>query len=271
MQENLEEANDSPVVDFDTGITDRADVDRQRNPLQKREVDMNIEPLGLKASEAAGDDFERLADGIEIVQSLFEAEVVEVVGAKLIAQERCEFFVLLQEGMLEVGAEDMMAMLNLVDDGGELAGQPAVQARAEYLGNLVGCQPPQSELPAALEQFVDGKVPFEYEVAAIFDLGYGIEARQLYPLALLDGELGPEDQGPIVEPFANDVGAQLVGGGLERSDVVNRQEGIVVLAEADLRTIELLLDEAVAVEVIVWNGKKVATRITMGPRTSSRM
>ena len=87
---------------------------------------MNVEPLGLKASEAAGDDFERLADGIEIVQSLFEAEVVEVVGAKLIAQERCELFVLLQEGMLEVGAEDMMAMLDLVDDGGELAGQPAV-------------------------------------------------------------------------------------------------------------------------------------------------
>ena len=81
--------------------------------------------------------------------------------------------------MLEVGAEDMMAMLNLVDDGGELAGQPAVQARAEYLGNLVGCQPPQSELAAALEQFVDGKVPFEDEVAAIFDLGDGIEARQL--------------------------------------------------------------------------------------------
>src|SRR4249919_3277814 len=124
MQENLEEANDSPVVDFDTGIADRADVDWQRNPLQKRKFDMNIEPLGLKASEAAGDDFERLADGIEIVQSLFEAEVVEVVGAELITQERCELFVLLQEG-LEVGTEDMMAMLNLVDDGGELAGQPA--------------------------------------------------------------------------------------------------------------------------------------------------
>jgi hypothetical protein len=126
MQENLEEANDSRVVDFDAGIADRADGDRQRNPLQKREVDVNVEPLGLEASEAAGDDFERLADGIEIVQSLFEAEVVEVVGAELIAQERCELFVLLQEGMLEVGTEDMMAMLNLVDDGGELAGQPAV-------------------------------------------------------------------------------------------------------------------------------------------------
>src|SRR6478736_7340608 len=98
--------------------------------------------------------------------------------------------------------------------------------------------------------FVDGKVPFEDEVAAIFDLRDGVEARQLYPLAFLDGELGPEDQGPIVEPFANDVGAQSVGSGLECSDVVNRQEGIVILAEADLRTIELPLDEVVAVEVI---------------------
>jgi len=95
-----------------------------------------------------------------------------------------------------------------------------------------------------------GKFPFEDEVAAIFDLRDGVEARQLYPLALLDGKLGPEDQGPIVEPFANDVGAQSVGSGLECSDVVNRQEGIVILAEADLRTIELPLDEVVAVEVI---------------------
>jgi hypothetical protein len=30
----------------------------------------------------------------------------------------------------------------------------------------------------------------------------------------------------LVEPFANDVGAQLVGGGLERGDVVNRHEGL---------------------------------------------
>jgi hypothetical protein len=40
----------------------------------------------------------------------------------------------------------------------------------------VGCQPPQSELAAALEQFVDGKVSFEDEVVAIFDLGDGISA-----------------------------------------------------------------------------------------------
>ena len=62
MQQNLEEPNDSSVVDFDAGIADRTDGDRQRNPLQKREVDVNVEPLGLEASEAAGDDFEGLAD-----------------------------------------------------------------------------------------------------------------------------------------------------------------------------------------------------------------
>ena len=198
MQQNLEEPNDSCVLDFDAGIADRTDSDRQRNPLQKREVDVNVEPLGLEAGEAAGDDFEGLADGVEIVQTLFETEVVEVVGAELIAQERYELFVLLQEGMLEVGAEDVMAMLDLIDDGGELAGQPAVEAGAEDFGNLVGCQPPQPELAAAFEQFVDGKVPFEDEVAAIFDLRDGVEARQLDPLTLLDGELGPEDQGSMV-------------------------------------------------------------------------
>ena len=50
------------------------------------------------------------------------------------------------------------------------------------------------------------------------------------------------------------------------------QKGIIVLAEAYLSTVEFLLDEAVAVEVIGGpEGKNEATRITMGPRTSSRM
>jgi hypothetical protein len=37
---------------------------------------------------------------------------------------------------------------------------------------------------------------------------------------------------------------------LQRSDIVDRQECIVVLAEANLRAVEFLLDEAVAIEVI---------------------
>src|SRR4029077_14506311 len=43
---------------------------------------------------------------------------------------------------------------------------------------------------------------------------------------------------------------QLVGGSLQCSDVGDGEEGVVGLAEADPRAVPLLLDEAVAVEVI---------------------
>ena len=59
-----------------------------------------------------------------------------------------------------------------------------------------------------------------------------------------------EDEGPVVEAFANDIGAELIGGRLEGGDIVNRHKGIVILAEADLGVSELMLDEVVAVEVV---------------------
>src|SRR6185436_3112192 len=50
-------------------------------------------------------------DGIEMVQSLLEMEIGEVVGDQLVAQEGGELFVLLQKRVFEVGAEDVMAVL----------------------------------------------------------------------------------------------------------------------------------------------------------------
>ena len=70
----------------------------------------------------------------------------------------------------------MVTVLDAVDDGSELAMHPAVEARAEDFGDLVGGQPPQAEFATTLEQLVDGKVAFEDEVAAIFDLGDSVEA-----------------------------------------------------------------------------------------------
>ena len=58
----------------------------------------------------------------------------------------------------------MMAMLDLIDDGGELAAVPAVQAGAEYRGNLVGGEPPQPEFTTSLEQLVDGKVALKMKL-----------------------------------------------------------------------------------------------------------
>src|ERR1700730_18888418 len=139
-----------------------------------------------------------------MVQSLFEAKVGEIVGDQLVAQEGGKLFVLLQEGVLEVGAEDMMAVLDAVDDGGQLAAHPAVQTRAEDLGDLVGGQPPQTEFAAAFEEFVDGKVALEDEVAAVLDLGDRIKAGEIELLALLGGALRAQDQRPVVGPSARD-------------------------------------------------------------------
>ena len=68
-------------------------------------------------------------------------------------------------------------------------------------------EPPQTELAAAFEQFVDRKVPLEDEVAAVFDLGDRVEARQVEPGALFGGELRAQDQ--------RDLRAQPIGGGLQ--------------------------------------------------------
>ena len=160
-------------MDFDAGVADRADGDGQSHTLQEREVDVDVEPLGLETSEAVGDGFEGLTDRIEMVQALFETEVGEVVGAEFVAQERRELLILFQDGVFEVGAKDMMAMLDLIDDGGQLAAHPAVKTGSEDRGNLVGGEPPQAEFAAALEQLVDGEVALENEVAAVLDLGDG--------------------------------------------------------------------------------------------------
>jgi hypothetical protein len=85
---------------------------------------------------------EALAHGIEMVQSLLEPEIGEIIGDQLVAQKGGELFVLLQERVFEVGAEDVMTVLDAVDDGGELTAHIAVQARAEDLGDLVSGQPP---------------------------------------------------------------------------------------------------------------------------------
>src|SRR5882724_10453052 len=266
MQEDFKEADDARVVDLDAGIADCADGDRKSEALQQREVDMDVEPLRLKAGEAGGDGLEALANGIEMVQSLLKTEVGEVVGDQFVAQEGGELFVLLEEGVLEVGAEDMMAMPDAIDDGGQLAAHPAVQASTEDLGDLVAGQPPQAEFAAAFEEFVDGKVALEDEVAAILNLGDRVKAREIELLALLGGELRSQDQGPVVELLADDLRAEFVGGGLQRGDVVDGEEGVVGLAEADLRALQLLLDEAVPVEVV---GGLSGTERTRRPESPS--
>ena len=74
----------------------------------------------------------------------------------------------------------MMTVLDLLDDRRQFASKSLVEPDAENLTDAMGRQAPESEFTAALEDFVDGKVTFEDEVAAVLDLRDGIKARQVH-------------------------------------------------------------------------------------------
>jgi hypothetical protein len=76
----------------------------------------------------------------------------------------------LRKAFFGVGAEDVMAMLNLIDDSAKLAAQLLSQPHAEEFRDAVGSQSPKADLAAALENLVDREVALEDEVAAILDL-----------------------------------------------------------------------------------------------------
>ena len=129
--------------------------------MQQGKVGVDVEPLGLEAGEPADDALELVADLIQMVEPLSEAKIVEIVGAEFIAQVHRELFVLPENSIAEVCAEHVMALLDLIDGGEELAAVVALKSRAEHLGDLVRGQSPQAKFTASLEQLVDGKVALE--------------------------------------------------------------------------------------------------------------
>ena len=162
--------DDPRVVDFDAGILGAANADGQRQALQQGEVDLRVEALRLEGGEALGDGEEFLAHGGEVLQTLLQAEVGQIVGADLVAQEGGELLILLDEGMLPVGAKDVVPVLDVLERGAELALEPFAHTGAEDLGDLVGAKAPQPQLATAFEDLVDGKVAPEDQVAAILHL-----------------------------------------------------------------------------------------------------
>ena len=58
----------------------------------------------------------------QMIEAFLQAKVTQVVGTKLIAQVAGEFFVLFEKSVLPEGAKDVMAMLDLIEDRGQLSG-----------------------------------------------------------------------------------------------------------------------------------------------------
>ena len=185
-----------------------------------------------------------------MIDAFVETKVAQIVGTKFIAQVAGKLFVLFEKSVLPVGAEDVMAMFDLIENGGQLAAQPLMKPDAEDFTDAVGGEAPQADLAAALEDLVDGKVTLEDEVATVLNLADGVEAGQVHLVPFFLGELGAQQEGPVIELLANDLWAQPVRGGLQVGHIVDGEKGVVALVEADARSIQFLLDEGMAVEPV---------------------
>jgi hypothetical protein len=100
---------------------DRADGDGQSDSLKQGKVHMNVKGLGLEAGEAVVDDLEPFTDGVEMIESLLQAEVVQVVGDKFIAQQAQELLIPFQECIFPVRPENVMPVFDLIDHRGQLS------------------------------------------------------------------------------------------------------------------------------------------------------
>jgi hypothetical protein len=73
---------------------------------------MDVEALRLETGEAVRDGLESFPHGVELIEPFFQAEVAQIVGTELVAQEAGELLVLLEERMFPVRPENVMPVLD---------------------------------------------------------------------------------------------------------------------------------------------------------------
>ena len=95
--------------------------DGQRHTLEHGEIDVDVQCRGLKGREAVGDGGQGAAHFVEVIKTLIEAEILEVVAQRLQAQEGGELLVHADHRVLGVGAQHMMAMFGLFQSAAQFA------------------------------------------------------------------------------------------------------------------------------------------------------
>jgi len=83
VEEDFHEAQHAGVVDLNAGDLGVSGGDGESQALEQREVDVDIQGLGLELSETVGDGSQSMTDGGQIVQGFVEAEILQVVAEDL--------------------------------------------------------------------------------------------------------------------------------------------------------------------------------------------
>ena len=78
MQQNLQEPDGTRLVDLYPGIVDRPCGDRQGDALQQREVDVDVQPLGLEPGETIRDRQETWCASVQVLQALVAERSIEL-------------------------------------------------------------------------------------------------------------------------------------------------------------------------------------------------
>ena len=91
-------------MEFDAGDFTAGARDGQCEALKQREINVDIERLGLKLRKTVGDCAEGTAHRIEIIETFVEAEILEIVAECLQPQKGGELLVHPHHRVLGIGA-----------------------------------------------------------------------------------------------------------------------------------------------------------------------
>lgn len=250
MEQHFHQPNHASVVDLDPWDFAFACHNGQGQALEQSEIDMYVEGLSLESREAVSDLTENLTHRGEVIESFLQMKVGEVVAAHFASEESKKLLVLFDKGVLEVGSQDVMTVLDSLQGRMQLALELFSDALTEELRDFVSAQQQKPQLTGALEEVSDREMALKDEVAAVFDLANRVEARKVHCLSLPLREFGSQHKGPVVEPLADELWAKPIGSRLKSLGIGNRKKSIVVFAKLDCAPFQFYLDEVMAVEPI---------------------
>ena len=119
---------------------------------------MHVEGLSLESGEAVSDLTEDLTHRGEVIERFLQMKVSEVVAAHFASEESEKLLVLFDKGVLEVGSQDVMTVLDSLQGSVHLALELFADALTEELRDFVSGQKQKPQLAGALEEVSNGEV-----------------------------------------------------------------------------------------------------------------
>ena len=104
------------------------------------------------------------------------------------SEESEKLLVLFDKGVLEVGSQDVMTMLDSLQGRVYFALKLPADALTEELRDFVSGQEQKPQLAGTLEEVSDREVALKDEVTAVLDLADGVKAREIHGFSLVLGE-----------------------------------------------------------------------------------